>query len=101
MKAWDVVHEITSSISSLKKPELIISTKVRKEMVTVCHHLDMNDAEFSYLTEHLGHSKDVHKNWYRQEASTVELTHIAQLLLVKDQAGSFKDKKMKDLTGWK
>ena len=81
-----MVHELTYSISTLKKPELKISTKVRKGLAAVCNLLE--------LTEHLGHTKDGHNNWYRQEASTVELTHIVQLLLAKDRSGeSFKNKK--------
>ena len=99
VKAWDVINDITESCPGLQKPELINSTKVRKEVATVLQLLDMNEAELSWVTDHLGHSKDVHKTWYRQEASTVELTHVAQLLMAKDRGDSFRNKQMSEITG--
>ena len=68
-------------------------------MATVLQLLDMNNAELEWVTEHLGHTADVHKTWYRQEASTIELTKVAKLLIAKDKNVNFKNKKMKDITG--
>ena len=68
-------------------------------MATVLQLLDMNNAELEWVTEHLGHTPDVHKTWYRQEASTVELTKVAKLLIAKDNNVNFKNKKMRDITG--
>ena len=98
VRGWEVVHEIAGK-AKLRKPELITSTKIRKHMATVLQLLDMNNAELEWVTEHLGHTGDVHKTWYRQEASTVELTKVAKLLIAKDKGVDFKNKKMKDLTG--
>ena len=85
--------------AKLEKPNLITSTKIRKHMATVLQLLDMNNAKLEWVTEHPGHSPDVHKTWYRQEASTVELTKVAKLLIAKDNNVSFKNKKMRDITG--
>ena len=68
-------------------------------MATVLQLLDMNEAELSWATDHLGHTADVHKTWYRQEPSTVELKCVAKLLLAKDRGETFQDKKMKDFAG--
>ena len=68
-------------------------------MATVLQLLDMNNAELEWITEHLGHTQDVHKTWYRQEASTVELTKVAKILIAKDVGVEFTNKKMNDLTG--
>jgi len=68
-------------------------------MATVLQLLDMTNAELEWVTEYLGHTADVHKNWYRQEASTVELTKVAKVLMAKDQNFNFKNKKMKEITG--
>ena len=54
-------------------------------MATVLQLLDMNAAELEWVTEHLGHTADVHRVWYRQEASTLELTKVAKLLVAKDK----------------
>ena len=53
-------------------------------MATVLQLLDMTDAKLSWVTDHLGHTGDVHKLWYRQEESTVELTKVAKILIAKD-----------------
>ena len=90
VRGWEVVHEIAGK-AQLRKPELITSTKIRKHMATILQLLDMNNAELQWVTEHLRHTGDVHKTWYRQEASTIELT--------KDKGVDFSNKKMKDLSG--
>ena len=64
---WEVFHNIALK-AKLEKLNLITSTKIRKHMATVLQLLDMNNAELEWVTEHLGHSPDVHKMWYRQEA---------------------------------
>ena len=53
------MHEIAHK-AVLKKPELITSSKIRKHMATVLQLLDMNAAELEWVTEHLGHTTDVH-----------------------------------------
>ena len=59
----------------------------------------MNEAELSWVTDHLGHSADVHKLWYRQEESTVELTKVAKVLMAKDNGERFHNKTMAELCG--
>ena len=71
------MHEITHKVG-LKNPELITSTKIRKHMSTVLQLVDMNAAELEWVPEHLGHTADVHRTWYRQEASTLELTKVVK-----------------------
>ena len=99
MKPWDIIHEISFNCSGLKEPGRITSTKVRKQLATVLQLLDLSKAELSSLADHLGHSMDVHRIWYRQEESTVELTSVARVLLAKDDGVPFTNKKIRDLTG--
>ena len=98
MRGWDALHRVSMK-AGLEKPELITSTKIRKYMATVFQLLDMTDAELSWVTDHLSHTADVHKKWYRQEASTVELTKITQLLVARDEGKSFKNKKLNEVLG--
>ena len=95
---WEVVHDIWSKVG-LEKPNLIASTKIRKHMAKVLQLLDMTNAELDWMTEHLGHTQDVHRQWYRREASTIEFTKVAKLLTAKDNNVNFKNKKMTDITG--
>ncbi len=52
----------------------------------------MNDGELTWVSNHLGISKNVHKKWYRQEESTIELTKVAKLLIAKHGGVSFREK---------
>ena len=98
IQRWEVVHEVCLK-ANLEKPHLVTSTKIRKHMATVLQLLDMNNAELEWVTEHLGHTQDVHETWYRLDASTVELTKAPKILIAKDVGVEFTNKKMKDLTG--
>ena len=62
VRGWQAVHEITHKVG-LKNPELITSTKIRKHMATVLQLVDMNAEELEWVTEHLGHTADVHRTW--------------------------------------
>ena len=76
--------------SKLEKPNLVTSTKIHKHMATVSQLLDMNNAKLEWVTVHLEHTPNVQKTWYRQEASTAELTKIAKLIIANDN-NSFKN----------
>ena len=54
--------------SKLKKPNLVTSTKMHKQMATVSQLLDMNNTKLEWVTVHLEHTPNVQKTWYRQEA---------------------------------
>ncbi|XP_066927736.1 uncharacterized protein [Clytia hemisphaerica] len=98
VRPWEVVHECAID-AELVKPNLITSTKIRKHLATVLQLMVLNTAELKWVTDHLGHSEAVHNAWYRQEASTVELTKVARILIAKDKGRSLKNKKMDDLLG--
>ena len=53
----------------------------------------MADAELTWITNHFGHSRDVHFAWYRKEESTVELTKMAKLLVAVDEGKKIKNQK--------
>ena len=57
----------------------------------------MTDAELTWITNHFGHSKEVHFAWYRKEESTVELTEMAKLLVADDKDKKIKKQKIDDV----
>lgn len=59
--------------------------------------LDMTDAELTWVTNHFGHNKDIHFQWYRKEDATVEITKIAKILVAIDDGKSLKNKKIDDV----
>ena len=80
LKGWDTLQGITKQIANLEKPHLITPTRTRTFLATMLQLLDMTDAELTWITNHFGHSRDVHFVWYRKEESTVELTKMARKL---------------------
>ena len=94
LKGWDTLQGITKQIANLKKPHLITPTRTRKFLATMLQLLDMNDAELTWITNHFGHSRDVHFAWYRKEESTVELTKMAKLLVAVDEGKKVKNQKI-------
>nr|XP_047124164.1 uncharacterized protein LOC124806911 [Hydra vulgaris] len=80
-RGWDALQSLTKKLNLLK-PKLI--TPTRKYLSTILQLLDMNNAELLWLTNHMGHTKDVHQNWYRRDDSTIELTKVTKVLLAMD-----------------
>ena len=95
MKEWDTLQGIiTKSIANLEKPHLITPTRTRKFLATMLQLLGMTDAELTWITNHFGHSKDVHFAWHRKEESTVELTKMAKLLVTVNKGKKVKNQKI-------
>ena len=96
IRGWDALQSIAKKLP-LSKPSLLTPTRTRKFLATTLQLLDLTDAEITWVTNHMGHTRNVHFSWYRQEESTIELTKIAKLLLAVDSNESLKNKKIDDL----
>ena len=59
----------------------------------------MSESELTWGTNHFGHTKDIHRNWYRKEDATIELTKIAKVLLAvdSDESRNMQSKRIDDL----
>ena len=97
LAGWDTLQDIANTIEGLQKPKLITPTRTRKFMSTVLQLLDMSDAELSWVTNHFGHTKGVHFQWYRKEDATVELTKMARVLTAVDDGETIQNKKIDNL----
>ena len=64
----------------LKKTHHIKSTKLCKHVATVAQVMALNPGEIGHLSNHMGHSENVHKEFYRQHESVIEKTHILKIL---------------------
>ena len=65
---------------NLKKPHLIRSTNLRRHVATVAQILVLNGDELGHLSNHMGHSEAIHKEFYRKQESVIEKTHITKML---------------------
>ena len=97
LRGWDTLQAITKRIANLEKPQLITPTRTRKFLATLLQLMDMNDAELTWLTNHFGHCKNTHFQWYRKEDATIELTKVAKVLVAVDNGKSVKNKKIDDV----
>ena len=93
---WYTLQAISKQIV-LKRPKLITPTRTRKWLATMMQLLDMTDAELTWLTNHTGHSKNVHFAWYRKEDATIELTKVAKVLSAIDEGEDIANKKIDGL----
>ena len=87
----DTLPAISKQIE-LKKPKLITPTRTRKWLATMMQLLDLTNSELTWLTNHMGHTKNVHMSWYRKEVATIELTKVAKVLSVIDGGEDIKNK---------
>ena len=69
------------------KPDLVTSTKLRKYNATVSQLFDLNNGELEWLSNHMGHDLNIHKDFYRLHDSTIEIGKVSRLLMAID-AGS-------------
>lgn len=97
LAGWDTLQAVAKTIEGLQKPKLITPTRTRKFMSTVLQLLDMSDAELSWITNHFGHTINVHYQWYRREDATVELTKMARVLTAVDDGETIQNKKIDNL----
>ena len=98
LEGWDVLQSVTKKLT-LEKPKLITPTRTRKMVSTLMQLLDLTDGELTWITSHMGHTKDVQLAWYRKHDSTLELTKVARALVCVDQGSrsQLQNKKIGDL----
>lgn len=62
--------------------------------------MELRPHQMEWVAEHLGHSLDIHKSFYRHTSTVVERAQIAKLLLLADSGKTedLKNKKLEDVT---
>lgn len=61
----------------------------------------MKDQELEWLANHLGHSIDVHRNFYRLPENTIQLAKVGKYLMALESEGGavkYKGKSLEDIT---
>lgn len=89
LDGWQAINA-SSSEADLKKPELVTSTKCRKYNATITQLLDLGPTQVELLANHMGHSVNIHKEHYRLQESTIEITKVGKLLLAVDKGVNLK-----------
>ena len=99
LRGYQCINSIIERIEGLPNPEYINSTKLRKYVTTVTQISSLNQTELEWLCNHMGHSVDVHKQYYRMQDSAIELSKVSRLLLTVDSGNghSLKGKSMDEI----
>ncbi|MEQ2233169.1 hypothetical protein ILYODFUR_019194, partial [Ilyodon furcidens] len=84
--------------SKAENPELLRSTKLRKQVATLCQLLDLGEQELEQVARFMGHDIRVHHDFYRQTDKTFQITKISKLLFAMEQGtGSLRGKNLSTL----
>lgn len=95
MKIWMLERRGRYAKGSLNKGTAVLTT-----LHTFCFQvLDLDEHQMNWVTNHLGHTLDVHKIHYRMTSDAIERTQIAKILLLQDtaQVDRFFNKRLEDI----
>ena len=103
IRGCDALRELVDNcklIHNLQKPHLIRSTKLRKHVATIAQILVLNGDELGHLSNQLGHSEALYRDFYRQQESVIEKTHITKLLQLVNtgKIAKYKGKTLNDIS---
>jgi len=98
INSWHAMNKMAQE-AGCKQPHLISSSRLRKYLATVCQILDFEDYELEWLSRHLAHDLNTHKNHYRQHDATVEIAKIGSLIVAADagQLSKYAGKKLSEI----
>lgn len=95
---WTSMNKLAKE-AGCEQPYLISSSRLRKYLATVCQILDLEDHELEWVSRHLAHNINTHKQHYRQHDATVEIAKVGSLMMAADegQLRKFAGKKLSDI----
>ena len=98
LRAYEVLHSFVIQ-AGVSNPSAITSTNLRKYIATVSQVISLQKEELEWIADHLGHSIDVHRNFYRLQESTLEICKVSKLLMAVDSGSLHKlvGKKLTDI----
>ena len=62
--------------------------------------LNINNQQFQWILDHLGHTANVHREHYRAMSDVIERVEVAKLLLIQDLGlvGKYNGQRLQDIT---
>lgn len=81
-----------------KFPEHLTSTKLRKQVATLCQIMNLKKNEMDQVAKFLGHDIRIHREYYRLSENTLQLAKMSKLLLAIEQgASTYKGKSLDEI----
>ena len=85
--------------SKAENPELLRSTKLRKQVATLYQLLDLSEQELEQVARFMGHDIRVHRDFYRQTDKTFQIAKISKLLFALEEGtGTLKGKNLSTIS---
>lgn len=91
--------KVYTDAAGLERPQLVRATNMRRYMATMSQGLNVTPQQQQWITDHLGHTLDVHRIYYRATSDVIERVDVAKLLLMMDAGdiSKYKGKKLDDI----
>lgn len=98
LRGSDAIRKLSKDCGA-KNPENLTSTRLRKQVATVAQLLNLSESDIEQLATFMGHSKEVHKQFYRLSESTFQVAKVSKLLLMmeKGQGQEYRGKSLDDI----
>lgn len=98
IRASDIMRRMAIE-SGAKNPASLTSTKLRKQIATVAQLLSFNEGDVEQLANFMGHSKEIHKTFYRFPENIYQVAKVSKFLLMmeKGDANEYKGKNLDDI----
>lgn len=86
-------------LAGVKNPEALTSTKLRKHLATMSQIVNLSQQDLEQLSTFMGHTTDIHKNYYRLPNDIYQTAKISKLLLLSERGllSKFKGKSLDDI----
>ena len=80
MRGSDTLRKLSME-TPLKKPLLLRSTKLQKQIATLSQLVNLSENEQDVLAQFMGHDLKTHRDYYRLPSGTIQVSKVAKLLL--------------------
>ncbi|KAG5877457.1 hypothetical protein JTB14_024990 [Gonioctena quinquepunctata] len=82
-----------------KKPELLTSTKFRKQIATLLQLMNFQNDEMEQIARFMGHTEKTHREFYRLTEDTYQTAKVAKVLLLLNagKGNEFKGKSLNEI----
>jgi len=86
-------------LAGVENPKAITSTKLRKHLATMSQVVNLTDQDLDQLASFMGHTTNIHKEYYRLPNDVFQTAKISKLLLLseKGKLSKFKGKRLEDI----
>ena len=91
------VMRVWSQDAGAQQPELLRSTKLRKQVATVSQIVNLKKNELDILAKFLGHDIRVHREFYRLPQETLQVAKVSKLLLACESGQNVSGQSLDDI----